>query len=494
MKIMVRWNSMKIKRDINISLLLQKMRSGFQMLAHIDWVSAYGSHLSAATVLGVVGLLLAVRDGRMGKFNNLLLLSARNNGSEKLFFVPGLRNLGNNCFLNVVLQSLASCSSFRCFLEDVKSLQTSYRVEQDEDFPLLVSLADLLEELSAPTSRILSREKMEDLKEPKRWRQQYLGPFDGILGSFLTCQSCSSEIIMDFSFFHTLPLSLISCSGAYILDRSTLEDYIQRFLAPEYVENYSCSHCWHIAAVKYLSSVGGLQDEIEKLSCCGEQDSCDCKNISSVQTLPWSNRFSRASKKFNIAYCPKILCFHLQRSSYNAFGELVKIQGHIKFPMILNLSAFIKSEVSILEREVNKPSVKEQPYLAATFRFKSEDKHIDPFVDASQLSLEPCLSLTATDSYAKLMHSLKVTSDPPPPETISYRLVSVVEHFGRAGSGHYTVYRGVRNEPGGVDDNVGGIDTDTHLEWFRISDSEVHKASEVDVLGAEATLLFYERI
>ncbi|XP_057542213.1 ubiquitin carboxyl-terminal hydrolase 27 isoform X2 [Amaranthus tricolor] len=548
---------MKIKRDINISLLLQKMRSGFQMLAHIDWVSAYGSHLSAATVLGVVGLLLAVRDGRMGKFNNLLLLSARNNGSEKLFFVPGLRNLGNNCFLNVVLQSLASCSSFRCFLEDVKSLQTSYRVEQDEDFPLLVSLADLLEELSllqdksralnplkvmtamqqyipqfqlsneqdaaegflhllsclrdelsesyvpnygslselsAPTSRILSREKMEDLKEPKRWRQQYLGPFDGILGSFLTCQSCSSEIIMDFSFFHTLPLSLISCSGAYILDRSTLEDYIQRFLAPEYVENYSCSHCWHIAAVKYLSSVGGLQDEIEKLSCCGEQDSCDCKNISSVQTLPWSNRFSRASKKFNIAYCPKILCFHLQRSSYNAFGELVKIQGHIKFPMILNLSAFIKSEVSILEREVNKPSVKEQPYLAATFRFKSEDKHIDPFVDASQLSLEPCLSLTATDSYAKLMHSLKVTSDPPPPETISYRLVSVVEHFGRAGSGHYTVYRGVRNEPGGVDDNVGGIDTDTHLEWFRISDSEVHKASEVDVLGAEATLLFYERI
>lgn len=89
---------------------------------------------------------------------------------------------------------------------------------------------------------------------------------------------------------------------------------------------------------------------------------------------------------------------------------------------------------------------------------------------------------------------IEVISNPPPPGNTSYRLVSVVEHFGRAGSGHYTVYRGVRNEPGGVDDNVGGIDTYTPLEWFRISDSEVHKASEEDVLGAEATLLFYERI
>lgn len=64
-----------------------------------------------------------------------------------------------------------------------------------------------------------------------------------------------------------------------------------------------------------------------------------------------------------------------------------------------------------------------------------------------------------------------------------YRLVSVVEHFGRAGGGHYTVYRSVRSE------------TEDHdPQWFCISDSSVKSVSEEDILAAEASLLFYERI
>ncbi|KAJ0040805.1 hypothetical protein Pint_27038 [Pistacia integerrima] len=79
-----------------------------------------------------------------------------------------------------------------------------------------------------------------------------------------------------------------------------------------------------------------------------------------------------------------------------------------------------------------------------------------------------------------------------PPEAYFYRLSSVVEHFGRVGSGHYTVYRSVR-----ADSRI--EDPDKHFEtpsshWFCISDSEVHSVSEKDVLTAEASLLFYERI
>ena len=77
-------------------------------------------------------------------------------------------------------------------------------------------------------------------------------------------------------------------------------------------------------------------------------------------------------------------------------------------------------------------------------------------------------------------------------DTHSYHLVSVVEHFGRDGSGHYTVYRRVRTEQEKEFHN--GQFAPSLGHWFCISDSQVYSVSEKDVLAAEASLLFYERI
>lgn len=73
-----------------------------------------------------------------------------------------------------------------------------------------------------------------------------------------------------------------------------------------------------------------------------------------------------------------------------------------------------------------------------------------------------------------------------------YRLASVVQHFGRAGGGHYTVYRRVRAEL--KNGNQDHLPESTSAQWFGISDSKVYRVSEEDVLAADASLLFYEKI
>nr|XP_025661409.1 methylthioribose-1-phosphate isomerase-like [Arachis hypogaea] len=71
------------------------------------------------------------------------------------------------------------------------------------------SLADIF----ASTNRILTRIHRDWQSEHERWHQLYLGPFDGILSSSLTCQSCSSQeekgskISINLEQFDCLPLS-----------------------------------------------------------------------------------------------------------------------------------------------------------------------------------------------------------------------------------------------------------------------------------------------
>jgi len=56
---------------------------------------------------GIVGAILALKDGKVGI---PLTFSSHNSSSDQSLFVPGLQNLQNNCFLNVVLQ----VKNFRC--------------------------------------------------------------------------------------------------------------------------------------------------------------------------------------------------------------------------------------------------------------------------------------------------------------------------------------------------------------------------------------------
>ncbi|RYR66088.1 hypothetical protein Ahy_A03g012040 isoform C [Arachis hypogaea] len=221
--------------------------------------------LPSTVLAGLVGAVLALKDGKFAipatlpwsySFRTDTTTNNNNNNSlEKPLLVPGLQNLENNCFLNVVLQALASCFCFQSFLHRVIS-ECGTR-DLDESMPLALSLASLLQELGsvceekvtlsprkvmltmahyipnfnltnqqdaaeaflhllcslreeiggcyapkmssladifASNNRILTRIHRDWQSEHERWHQLYLGPFDGILSSSLTCQSCSSQV------------------------------------------------------------------------------------------------------------------------------------------------------------------------------------------------------------------------------------------------------------------------------------------------------------
>ncbi|CAL1379969.1 unnamed protein product [Linum trigynum] len=535
------------------------------------WVSASGFPIPlAAAVMAAAGLAVAlIRDRKLG--NGLPWLGQGKDGREKVLLVPGLQNLGNNCFLNVILQALASCSLFQPFLQKIiEDCESSASEDWSEGLQLTVALASLLEELclcgegrvvlsprqvmiamaqyiqnfnltsqqdaeeaflhllsslreefsdcyppsqsslaeiiKSAHSRIITPKINELKNEKERWQQHFLGPFDGILSSTLICQTCSSQISLNFQFFHSLPLSPVLGFGAPIIVGCTLEDCMKRFIASEQLDNYHCGNCWHIAAIKYLIVRGAPEADIEKLMKCTERDSCACRRAFHLDNLPWSNNYSRTLKRLSIARCPKILCIHLQRASANHFGEPIKLQGHISFPFVLNLLPFTFRGLQSQKQysRLSSPHVQFDTVVPACIsgqdlaaeealvedKFECSEQLQTIMGEAKSVEIKVSLETMETDAGFPTADKVNVVS---PSVSSLYRLVSVVEHFGRPGGGHYTVYRSARcNSP--EECSSRNQDKPSHLHWFCISDSQVSIVSEEDVLAAEATLLFYERI
>ncbi|CAL9166494.1 unnamed protein product [Musa hybrid cultivar] len=565
-------------KEVNIYHLIHKVKHGYKILSANKALNLSQYHIVASILgigIGMTGLYMALQERNIGSL--YLPWMTGGNDSSEIIYVAGLKNLGNNCFLNVILQALASCSCFVSFLRNFLVMD----VESIEEYmPLLVTLTTLLEDLCiihdertildprkvmlalsfyvssfkltrqqdaaeaflhllcsveeevlqcyAPHSSSLAeitglpsrihKPKSKSHTDYEQWRRYIYGPFDGTVGSILTCRSCSSMLSVDIEHFRSLSLSPALDGNADIMEGCSIIDCLERFTALEHLENFRCGRCWHIGALKYLSvSADKDEEKIDKLSHCVNLDCCDCKSLFHQEEIKWTG-FSCALKQLCLARCPKILCIHLQRASMNDNGDLIKLQGHISFPFILDLFPFMKARKILAE---------EFPVQCTRSNVQRQQQPLDPRLIQINMQYkkqflghvygtgrENLLNGFPINSFQRSSNELK--SDDSSAETIiedkvevaevqarevssscssasfMYLLTSVVEHYGRSGSGHYAAYRRVTSKSGAG--NSMGTQVTEQSQWFYVSDHEISDVSEESVLSAEASLLFYERI
>ncbi|XP_078088592.1 ubiquitin carboxyl-terminal hydrolase 16 isoform X2 [Mustelus asterias] len=170
---------------------------------------------------------------------------------------------------------------------------------------------------------------------------------------------------------------------------------------------------------------------------CEECTQRQHKNGSKTNANDEKKVYTNARKQMLISSPPPILTLHLKRFQQLGFN-LRKINKHIHFPKVLDLA----------------------PFCALNCKNVTED----------------CTN-------------------------VFYSLYGVVEHSGTMRSGHYTAYVKVRTPSSHLAEYVMTRCTlpESKAEppmgnWFHISDTRVQAVPEMKVLGAQAYLLFYERI
>lgn len=350
----------------------------------------------------------------------------------------GLYNMGQTCFMSVILQSLIhnplirawylqeghksgdcdreTCTS--CALDDIFSdfygqekhegygavhmLQACWKgggglagYSQQDAHEFLNFFLNSLHEANAED---------EEKKETKDCDCIIHQTFGGLYKSTVTCLTCknstsTAELFMDLSLdvkstgFITKKKKLHLTNGTQTIKEAIpmdLEECLERFTSAETLPSDSYK-CWK----------------------------CDADR--------------EAKKKISLTRLPPVVPIHLKRFSHSkSNSQSTKVDTKIRFPFSLDLA----------------------PYVASSQKSGSDATNGQ---DSEKASDE-------TPSKKK--------KDAGPEEAI-YELSSVIVHKGKIDNGHYVSY------------------AKQGRDWFRFDDSMVVQVEEKDVLGAEAYMLFY---
>jgi hypothetical protein len=167
--------------------------------------------------------------------------------------------------------------------------------------------------------------------------------------------------------------------------------------------------------------------------------------------LPWRPQRRPVIKQALLSRLPAVLVLQLQRSVHLC-GRAAKLQGHVAFPLVLDLGALLALQLQLVEQHQQRRDD------------ASSSSSSSP--GGEQLGEQP----EAAAPAAGVQHQRR-----------AYALVAVVQHLGGgSGSGHYIMYRRLQQQQ--------------PSSWVRVSDCNVAAVDQAEVLRCHATLLVYERV
>lgn len=341
----------------------------------------------------------------------------------------GLRNLGNTCFMNAVLQSLSNIHSFCGYIKQLPSLETKLAKKKhytrqckdgDEVF-LVEELRKTLVSLWQGSKTAISPEALFSVI----WK---------VVPRFRGYQQQDAHEFMRYLLdrLHTELLTLLpypNYNSPFIgaKGKSTIVTSIFGGLLQNEVTCLVCG----MESKKHdpfldLSLDIPTKYTVKNLTSKSTEGSCDINDCLSsfveLEELEESELYmcsnckkkQKSTKKFWIRRLPNVLCLHLKRFRWNTFYR-VKVDTHVHFP------------------------------------------------------------LTGLDMTRYMLNNLHETRNSCGGHN-DYDLAAVIVHHGSgAGSGHYTAY--AVNEG----------------QWYHFNDSSVTSCDEETVLKCKAYILFYVR-